>query len=622
MAVHPGHWQPISPQAAYSSGSYFPAGGGGYQSHMLYDQLPGSDAMATQQIPRPHTPGQSFPAQMQYGAQSPSAFATRYYDAQYDDSNTRSMMGFQQDTTQMPPTMHDGLPLHGAAVNPENGEGGTSFEADPSGNGEARTISGSKDRHKAGKSKCNVSVWRWWLGALVVAALGILALYSALTVLLSEEFQTFSALAWEGWFTSFPVIMIVLASLAFCAVVASLLGIWLGCRESKLLLRAFSVAAVSLGCILLFLALLAWVYSLQARPFVFRAANLICQDERTWNCKGAEATAASWKPAAPTVNSRLLTAERPQEPLFTSKADVVGMPPAHSGTLPRRLGPAATVIAWDDHLDHTVDKNGTSQSCQTVEKLCKAPEGFNPIKACVCSGQWRKARPNATEEAPGPWKGSEGAYCHAWGSDAGAPEGPWCFVSLQQECSNGTLGNYRDSQGTEFGISAMPCSSSVESRSQIMLDAVSAINRTLQFASLLGLACLLIGCCGFVPSLQPKPDKSEKSKRGLQGLQPTSKDGRSDGHPAELEEQQPLSLEDRFEEAQRLAVENLSDSTPEDIKLMLYGYYKQAREGDASGQRPSFFSRRDRQKYDAWDKCRGMSSQEAIEGYIQTVSMI
>merc|ERR1719330_2196930 len=86
--------------------------------------------------------------------------------------------------------------------------------------------------------------------------------------------------------------------------------------------------------------------------------------------------------------------------------------------------------------------------------------------------------------------------------------------------------------------------------------------------------------------------------------------------------QQPLSLEDRFEEAQRLAVENLSDSTPEDIKLMLYGYYKQAREGDASGQRPSFFSRRDRQKYDAWDKCRGMSSQEAIEGYIQTVSMI
>eukprot|EP00419_Tripos_fusus_P048118 CAMPEP_0172817600 /NCGR_PEP_ID=MMETSP1075-20121228/13320_1 /TAXON_ID=2916 /ORGANISM="Ceratium fusus, Strain PA161109" /LENGTH=605 /DNA_ID=CAMNT_0013657829 /DNA_START=65 /DNA_END=1882 /DNA_ORIENTATION=- len=605
MAVHPGSWQPISPQAAYSSGSYFPAGGGGYQSHMLYDQLPGSDAFASQQVPRPHTPGQSFPTQTQthYGSQGASAFATRYYDSQFDDGNTRSAMISAS---------HNGAPLHGAAGHYAREEAETNFQDGASANGEARAIAGGKDHHKAGGCKCNFSVWRWWLCALAVAVLAVLALCSALLVLLSDEFQTFSALAWEGWFTSFPVIMIVLASLALCALVASILGICLGCRESKVLLRAFSVAAACTGCILLCGAGLAWVYNLQARPFVFRAANLICQDERTWNCKGAAVTQADWQTSVPTASSRLLlpAAEVPQGPLITS---------ASPATPSRRLGPAATVIAWDEGLDHTVDANKSSESCRTVQKLCEPPQNFSSLKACVCSGQWRKARPNATEEAPGPWQGSEGAYCHAWGSEAGEPEGPWCFVSLQQECSNRALGDYRDAQGNVFGISEMPCSAGVESRSQMMLDAVSALNRALQLASLLGIACLLMACCGFVPALQPKPTKSEKSKRVVQE---TSKDSRSDVHLAEPEEKQPLSLEDRFEEAQRMAVQNLSDATPEEVKLMLYGYYKQAREGDASGERPSFFSRRDRQKFDAWDRCRGMSTQEAIESYIQAVSRI
>jgi len=433
-------------------------------------------------------------------------------------------------------------------------------------------------------------------------------------VFFSEEFHTFSALAWEGWFVSFPVIMIVFAALAVCALVASVLGIWLGCRESKLLLRAFSAAVASLGCILLCLALLAWIYSFQAQPFVFRAANLICQDKRTWNCNGAPAVAAS----------RLLLGGLPTGPLTTSEADEVSMPPAVPVTLPRRLGPAETVIAWDKDLTQHFKTNVSSDTCRAIDKLCKPPKGFDQLTACVCSGQWRGVDGNETKEAPGPWQGSQGAYCHTWRSQkndkSDVPKGPWCFVSPNQRCSKGTpVTTYVDSISSVLNISEAPCTTKVESRSQIMLDAVSAINRALQFSSFLGLACLLMAFCGCVPFLQPKPDKSERSKRGLQQA---NKDGRSDGHPAEMEEQQPLSLEDRFEEAQRMAVENLNDATPEEIKLMIYGFYKQAREGDASGQRPSFFSRRDRQKFDAWEKCRGLSTQEAIEGYIQTVSTI
>merc|ERR1740123_734583 len=138
----------------------------------------------------------------------------------------------------------------------------------------------------------------------------------------------------------------VLIALATFAMVEAVLGVWLGCQQSKLLLRTFSVAAASLRCIVLGLALLAWLYSLQARPFVFRAANLICQDVRAWNCTGSETTAANWKPTLPTAGSRrLLFAGMHSQPLDTpsvSMANIVAS--SLPAPLPRRLGPAETAI--------------------------------------------------------------------------------------------------------------------------------------------------------------------------------------------------------------------------------------------------------------------------------------
>jgi len=349
---------------------------------------------------------------------------------------------------------------------------------------------------------------------------------------------------------------------------------------------------------------------------VFRAANLICQDVRAWNCTESAATAANWKLNELTVSSRrLLFAGMLSQPLDTPSERMATTIPV---PLPRRLGPAETVLAYDHDLNRTENKNGSSESCRTVEKLCKKPEGFNPKTACVCSGQWRKAMPN-TAEAPGPWKGSEGAYCHRWGFRSGAAEGPWCFVLLQQTCSNGTQGSYTDDRDNVFGISAEPCTKKVESRSQMMLDAVEAIHHTLQAAGLLGIACLLLACCGFAPALQPKPYKSSKPAKGFHH----TTDAVDGGFPVKLEEKPfSLSLDERFKQAQRAAVESLSDHTPAEVKLLIYGYYKQATEGDATGKQPPSWNCREREKHDAWLRCWGLSREEAIEGYIQTVSMI
>jgi diazepam-binding inhibitor (GABA receptor modulating acyl-CoA-binding protein) len=57
-----------------------------------------------------------------------------------------------------------------------------------------------------------------------------------------------------------------------------------------------------------------------------------------------------------------------------------------------------------------------------------------------------------------------------------------------------------------------------------------------------------------------------------------------------------------------------------DTLLQLYSLYKQATMGDVSGKRPGRFSPIDRAKYDAWAKGAGMSTDEAMQQYIDLVN--
>merc|ERR1712226_1708083 len=68
-----------------------------------------------------------------------------------------------------------------------------------------------------------------------------------------------------------------------------------------------------------------------------------------------------------------------------------------------------------------------------------------------------------------------------------------------------------------------------------------------------------------------------------------------------------ISLQAQFEDAQRDAMRKLNDSTPDDMKFTIYGLFKQAKDGNVRGDRPGLFNRRERAKYDAWARNRGMS---------------
>ncbi|KAI8141996.1 acyl CoA binding protein-domain-containing protein [Fennellomyces sp. T-0311] len=73
-----------------------------------------------------------------------------------------------------------------------------------------------------------------------------------------------------------------------------------------------------------------------------------------------------------------------------------------------------------------------------------------------------------------------------------------------------------------------------------------------------------------------------------------------------------------FEEASTyLNTHNVSLSN--DQKLKVYGLFKQATVGDCNTSRPSLFEFVGRAKWDAWNALRGMSSDDAKQGYVELV---
>jgi len=77
-------------------------------------------------------------------------------------------------------------------------------------------------------------------------------------------------------------------------------------------------------------------------------------------------------------------------------------------------------------------------------------------------------------------------------------------------------------------------------------------------------------------------------------------------------------MEDKFQEAVSRSKE-LPQEPSNDELLNLYALFKQASEGDVSGERPGGFDFKAIAKYDAWAGLKGLSKEEAMEKYISLV---
>jgi diazepam-binding inhibitor (GABA receptor modulating acyl-CoA-binding protein) len=64
---------------------------------------------------------------------------------------------------------------------------------------------------------------------------------------------------------------------------------------------------------------------------------------------------------------------------------------------------------------------------------------------------------------------------------------------------------------------------------------------------------------------------------------------------------------------------NLSERPDNQTMLKMYGLYKQATNGDASGSRPGFTDMVGRAKWDAWNELKGTSKDDAMKQYVSLI---
>ena len=81
------------------------------------------------------------------------------------------------------------------------------------------------------------------------------------------------------------------------------------------------------------------------------------------------------------------------------------------------------------------------------------------------------------------------------------------------------------------------------------------------------------------------------------------------------------ALKARFENA---VVESKSlPEKPDNMMLLtIYALYKQATVGEVDGKRPGFTDLVGRAKWDAWNDSKGMSSEQAMEDYVELIESL
>ena len=80
-------------------------------------------------------------------------------------------------------------------------------------------------------------------------------------------------------------------------------------------------------------------------------------------------------------------------------------------------------------------------------------------------------------------------------------------------------------------------------------------------------------------------------------------------------------LQQQFEQASR-DVKTLDERPDNDTMLRLYALYKQGSEGDVKGDKPGFFDFVGAAKYEAWEKLRGTSQDQAKKKYVDLVKKL
>jgi len=82
-----------------------------------------------------------------------------------------------------------------------------------------------------------------------------------------------------------------------------------------------------------------------------------------------------------------------------------------------------------------------------------------------------------------------------------------------------------------------------------------------------------------------------------------------------------MDLKEQFDTAAAKSKELAKRPSNEDL-LQLYSLFKQATEGDVTGDRPGGFDFKAIAKFDAWEEQKGKSKEQAMKDYITLVDRL
>ena len=82
-----------------------------------------------------------------------------------------------------------------------------------------------------------------------------------------------------------------------------------------------------------------------------------------------------------------------------------------------------------------------------------------------------------------------------------------------------------------------------------------------------------------------------------------------------------MNLQSQFTSAVTRSRELTSRPSNEDL-LQLYALYKQATEGDVTGERPGGFDFKAIAKHDAWADVKGKTKEQAMQEYVSLVQQL
>lgn len=81
------------------------------------------------------------------------------------------------------------------------------------------------------------------------------------------------------------------------------------------------------------------------------------------------------------------------------------------------------------------------------------------------------------------------------------------------------------------------------------------------------------------------------------------------------------NLQARFTQSQQDA-NRLAERPDDNTMLKLYALFKQATQGDATGERPSSFDFVRRAKFDVWSALKGTTAEDSMRQYIDLVDKL